>query len=433
MKKCVVLGAGESGVGAALLANVQGYQVFVSDYSSIDVAHQQELKNANISFEEKGHTLDEIYTADIIVKSPGIPDHLPLIQSALEKEIEVISEIEFASRFCSTPIIAITGSNGKTTTTALTHHLFKGSGLTSKIGGNYGISFARLLVEKDVPDVYVLEISSFQLDGVVSFKPVVSMVLNISADHLDRYEYDIMKYAAAKMKITANQSSDNCFIYNANDDIIRTLLTKHPTAAKEIAVKDDTEILKTLDGSPIKHNNRLLQYAHNRFNAQCSIFSALTFGVKPEHIERQLNSFQGEAHRMEFVKQINEIEFINDSKATNVDAVIKAFESIEKPIIWLAGGTDKGNDYEELKELVKLKVKALLCVGVDNTALKDAFQDIVPELEETTKIEEAVQSAFRLADKGDMILLSPACASFDLFKNYKDRGDQFKSAVAKLN
>lgn len=431
--KCVVLGAGESGTGAARLAKKNNYSVFVSDFSEIDESFKQELTDAHIEFEDGGHTLDKIYDADVIVKSPGIPDHIPLIQNAFKKGIEVISEIEFASRFCKQPIIAITGSNGKTTTTALIHHLFQGSGLASKIGGNYGISFARLLLEEEIADVYVLEISSFQLDGITSFKPNVSILLNISADHLDRYDYKIENYAKSKLRITENQNADDVFIYNKHDDLTIALLHEKPSLAKTIPVAGVINDLKLLDESPLKNNNKLLRYAHNKFNAQCAVLAAETFGLKPEHIEKQLATFQGESHRMELVREINNIEFINDSKATNVDAVKKALQSIDKPVIWLAGGTDKGNDYEELEQLVKSKVKALLCVGVDNTALKNAFQAIVPELNETTKIDEAVQTAFRLAVNGDIVLLSPACASFDLFNNYKDRGDQFKAAVAKLN
>ena len=431
--KCVVLGAGESGVGSALLAKEKNYSVFVSDFSKIDDPFKKELIDANIEFEDGGHSLEKIYDADVIVKSPGIPDHIALIQDALMEGIEVISEIEFASRFCKKPIIAITGSNGKTTTTALIHHLFQGSGLTSKIGGNYGISFARLLLEKEDADVYVLEISSFQLDGISSFKPNVSILLNISADHLDRYDYKLENYAKSKMRITENQDAEDVFIYNKYDDLTNQLLHEKPSLAKAIPVNGVVDELKLLDGSPLKNNNKLLRYAHNKFNAQCAIHAARTFGLKPEHIEKQLTSFQGESHRMELVSEMNGIEFINDSKATNVDAVKKALQSIDKPVIWLAGGTDKGNDYSELEQLVKSKVKALLCVGVDNTALKNAFQDIVPEVMETTKIDEAVKSAFRLAVKGDIVLLSPACASFDLFNNYKDRGDQFRNAVAKLN
>ena len=430
--KCVVLGAGESGTGAARLAKEKNYAVFVSDFSKIDDHFKKELIDAEIEFEDGGHSLEKIYDANVIVKSPGIPDHIPLIQNALNNGIEVISEIEFASRFCNKPIVAITGSNGKTTTTALLHHLFQASGLTSKIGGNYGISFARLLLEKEAADVYVLEISSFQLDGITSFKPSISILLNISADHLDRYNYEILNYAKAKMRITENQDVENHFIYNRDDSLINTLLKEKNTNAKHIPVKGNVETLSALDGSPIKNTNKLLQYAHNRFNAQCAIYAAQTFGLKPNHIEKQLSSFKGEEHRMELVDVINEIEFINDSKATNVDAVLKALEALDRPVVWIAGGTDKGNNYEELIQLVKPKVKTLLCLGVDNTALRNAFQGIVPELKETTKIDEAVQSAFRLADKGDIILLSPACASFDLFKNYKDRGNQFKEAVAKL-
>lgn len=436
MKKCVVLGGGESGVGAALLAHKKGFEVFVSDYSMIAENFKQELIENEMPFEDGKHTLDKIYSADVIVKSPGIPDHIDLIQDALSKGIEVISEIEFGYRFCETPIIAITGSNGKTTTTALIHHLFKGSGLTSKIGGNYGISFARLLLESDTPDVFVLEISSFQLDGITSFAPDIAILLNISADHLDRYDYDLSKYAQSKMRITANQNANQTFIYNSDDRLINTLLESKKVNNRLpnlLTVPERVSELKEVGGDEIKLKNKTLQYSHNRFNAQCAIYAAQTFGVKPKHIKQQLNSFVGIEHRMEFVREIEGIEFINDSKATNVDAVKKAFQSIDQPIVWLAGGTDKGNDYEELEQLVKLKVKSLICVGVDNTALKNAFQDVIPELKETTRIDEAVQSAFRLADKGDIVLLSPACASFDLFKNYMDRGDQFKKAVAELS
>ncbi len=284
--------------------------------------------------------------------------------------------------------------------------------------------------------MFVLEISSFQLDGITSFAPDIAILLNISADHLDRYDYDLSKYAQSKMRITANQNANQTFIYNSDDRLINTLLESKKVNNRLpnlLTVPERVSELKEVGGDEIKLKNKTLQYSHNRFNAQCAIYAAQTFGVKPKHIKQQLNSFVGIEHRMEFVREIEGIEFINDSKATNVDAVKKAFQSIDQPIVWLAGGTDKGNDYEELEQLVKLKVKSLICVGVDNTALKNAFQDIIPELKETTRIDEAVQSAFRLADKGDIVLLSPACASFDLFKNYMDRGDQFKKAVAELS
>lgn len=437
MKRVVVLGGGESGVGAALLAKKKQYDVFVSDASKIADTFRQELVENEIDFEDGGHTFDKIRTADIIIKSPGIPDHVPLIKDLKKMGLDPISEIEFAWTFCQSKVIAITGSNGKTTTTALIYHLLQNSGLSSKIGGNYGISFARLLLESDIPDVFVLEISSFQLDGIRNFRPDIAILLNITPDHLDRYEYNLDLYADSKFRIAMNQTGKDVFITNSGQEIITKRkptddIFKKPRLLYVSPLKVLDEVTN-LNGEKYHLLNPELLSVHNRFNAQCAVFAAETIGVSVQHIEDRLASFVNLAHRMEFVRELKGVRFINDSKATNVDSVVQAIKSVEYPVIWIAGGTDKGNDYAELIPLVKPKVKTLICLGVDNEKLKDAFDGVLNNIQETKDINQAVQDAFRLAEGQGTVLLSPACASFDLFKNYIDRGDQFKAAIAALD
>ena len=433
MKRVVILGGGESGVGAALLAQKKGYDVFVSDYSPIADSFKEELVFANILFEEGNHTWGLISNADILIKSPGIPDGIKLIQDLLKEGIDPISEIEFASWFCDTKIIAITGSNGKTTTTALIYHLLSNCRVSAKIGGNYGISFARLLIEEEKPEYFVLELSSFQLDGIRKFKADISVLLNITADHLDRYKYNIDLYAQSKMRILNKQIKTDAFVYNAEDELIEKYLDKDQVDGYKIySSKTKLEITSLETEYEYEFENQVLQSVHNRYNLQTAVYVAELCGLKPKAILEAIESFQGLEHRMDLIRIKENVRFINDSKATNVDAVEKALESVESPIIWIAGGTDKGNDYTSIQQFVKLKVKALICLGVNNEALKNAFQEVIPVIQETQDINQAVQEALRLAEGKGSVLLSPACASFDLFKNYIDRGNQFKDAVLAL-
>lgn len=434
----VILGAGESGVGAALLAKHHGYSVFVSDNGSIADRFKSELEAANIAYESNGHSMERLMEADVLIKSPGIPDHIELIQNLKAAGIDPISEIEFAYGFCTGKIVAITGSNGKTTTTALCGHLFEGSSLSVRIGGNYGISFARLLT-KELVDVYVLELSSFQLDGIRNFKPDVAILLNITEDHLDRYEYDLKLYAASKFRVSMHQGQDDVLILNGEDSWCQRLMEQLADQQQSPKIRPvlpsvTRTTIYTKPGSkePALIKNKTLLSTHNSFNAQCAIYAALELGVSVQHIEGQLDSFVGLEHRMEFVASYAGVDFINDSKATNVDAVLKALDSLEAPVVWIAGGVDKGNDYRLLQQFVNTKVEALICLGVDNAALRAAFSADLPKLIETKEINQAVQEAFRLAEGRGTVLLSPACASFDLFKNYIDRGHQFKRAVHDL-
>ena len=432
MKKVAILGAGESGVGAAILAKKKGMDVFVSDGSKIADKYKKELFDYEIAFEEEKHSMETLKEADILIKSPGIPDSIRLIKELISFGLDPISEIEYAYQFCDAKIIAITGSNGKTTTTGLIYHLIEGSGMTVKVGGNYGVSFARLLAEDDIPEVFVLEVSSFQLDGIRNFRPEVAIVLNITPDHLDRYDYDLEKYAASKMRIGMNQVLGDFLIINSNEwERVETLETEAELSVVSAELVQegilDLELLNEYE-----FENTGLAGKHNRFNAQCAVFAAEWIGVDANYIEKRLSDFDNLPHRMEFVKEVKGVRFINDSKATNVDAVQFAIDSIVGEVIWIAGGTDKGNDYNILKPLVKIKVKALVCLGVDNKALRLGFEGLVPTIIETQDIEEAVLEAFRLAEGHATVLLSPACASFDLFANYIDRGDQYKKAVNQL-
>ncbi|MEZ4955544.1 MAG: UDP-N-acetylmuramoyl-L-alanine--D-glutamate ligase [Saprospiraceae bacterium] len=436
--KVTVLGAGESGVGAALLAQHLGYEVFVSDTGLIKDNFKRELADKGIPNEESKHTWTNICDSDLIIKSPGIPDATPLILKLIAQGIPVISEIEFACRHTTAPIIGITGSNGKTTTTRLTYHLLKTAGLNVGIGGNIGYSFARNITENKY-DYHVLELSSFQLDGITSLRPKVAILLNITPDHLDRYEYKMENYVRSKFRIAMNQQEDDLLILNADDiEISRHskflklgVSNNQPRMIKVSNHFENTHSLKVGD-SIFDMQKCVLKGPHNFFNAACAIHAAKFFDIKDEAIQEGLNTFVNDPHRLEMVATFNGVDYINDSKATNVDSVYQALRAMEKPIVWVAGGTDKGNDYSPLKKLVEEKVKALICLGKDNQKLLENFSPILKNIEETKSAKEAVKRASIYAENGDVVLLSPACASFDLFKNYMDRGDQFKAAVLEM-
>ena len=448
-RKLTILGAGESGVGAALLAKKEGWEVFVSDSEKIQDAFKNELIENQIRFEEQGHTNDLILEADEIVKSPGIPSDALIVKIAKKSGISILSEIEFAYRYTSASIIAITGTNGKTTTTLLTHHLMKEAGINVGLAGNIGDSFARK-VATEQRDWYVLEISSFQLDDIHAFRPKIATVLNITPDHLDRYDFDLDKYASAKFQITKNMSSSDLFVYNADDELVCRELNKlrkshfrtEPFSLSflknnELEIPALNQLAVDLEGfdEPLNmHFDHLpLKGKHNAMNMSAAILMALRAGADEFKIKKALPSFKNTAHRMEMVAVIHGIPFYNDSKGTNVEAAKYALDSFDQPIIWIAGGQDKGNDYSQLLPWVRKNVKAMICLGVDNTKLTDAFGETVPYHIETQSVSEAVLAGYHFAEKGDVVLLSPACASFDLFQNYAARGDQFREAVSKLN
>ncbi|MBR9921307.1 MAG: UDP-N-acetylmuramoyl-L-alanine--D-glutamate ligase [Bacteroidetes bacterium] len=429
-KRLGILGAGESGTGAALLAKGQGYEVFISDSGPINTAFKKQFEIHGLSYEEDQHTWETILESAEVVKSPGIPDDAPLVQKIREAGIPVISEIEFAARYSQAKIIGITGSNGKTTTSLLTHHLLETTGLDVELAGNVGPSFARKLNESD-HDYFVLELSSFQLDGIRDFHPWVAQLLNITPDHLDRYENDIRKYGAAKFRIEMNQDAGDYFLYQPDDHWTKVLLESRKGNGKAIEIQPDLQGALVVDGHAFRLESGSLLGTHNRLNAAFAIQTALLTGLAPAEIQTGLDSFKNAAHRLEQVAEIDGVTYINDSKATNVDAVFFALDAMQKPVIWIAGGTDKGNEYDAIQPLVKEKVKALICLGADNLKLRRNF-DFLPEIKETKNAEEAVRMAAKSAKAGDIVLLSPACASFDLFKNYEDRGNQFKQAVNNL-
>lgn len=431
--KVVVLGAGESGVGAALLAKQNNQEVFVSDRGAIKEKYKQELIENDIPFEENNHSEKKIFEASEIIKSPGIPDKVDLIQRLIKAGIPVISEIEYAYKHTNATLVAITGSNGKTTTTNLTYHLLKTANFDVAVGGNVGYSFARLLTE-NLHRIYVLELSSFQLDGIVNFRPNIAILLNITPDHLDRYEYKMENYVASKFRIMSNQQEQDHFIFNKEDkNILSYLKNEKPKAnlleVNGVKVNKDQLIVNDLafDLSACS-----LKGKHNMFNATCAIKAALQLGAKPEDIQKGLNSFQNAPHRLESVCITNGVEYINDSKATNVDAVYFALDAMTKPIVWVVGGIDKGNDYSLIMELVKSKVKAIVCLGADNSKIFEAFSTHVKVIKETRVAEDAVEVATNYAEHGDVVLLSPACSSFDLFKNYEERGDLFRAAAKNI-
>ena len=444
MGRLVILGGGESGVGTAILGKQKGFEVFVSDKGEIQEKYKEVLEHFEIEWESGEHTEAKILNADLVMKSPGIPDSVPLVKALVEKGVPVISEIEFASKYTDATLIGITGSNGKTTTTMLTYHLLKNGGLNVGMAGNIGDSYAKMVAEKDF-DHYVLEISSFQLDGIVDFKPHIAMITNITPDHLDRYEYKFENYIASKCRIAMNQDANDYLIYDADDDVIREVLKKHPIQSKLVpfSVKQKLEEGAWLEDKTIKiklehktlemsEDILALEGQHNVKNTMAASMAAMLVKVRKETIRNSIQSFQGVPHRLEKVLKINHVEYINDSKATNVNATFYALDGIKKPIVWIVGGVDKGNDYSELMPMVREKVKAIICLGVDNSKLIDAFGNVIDLMVETYSMEEAVKVAYKVAERGDAVLLSPACASFDLFKNYEDRGDQFKTAIKNL-
>jgi UDP-N-acetylmuramoylalanine--D-glutamate ligase len=443
-KKIVVLGAAESGVGTAILAQKQGYDVFVSDFGAISAKYKKELTDRNIRFEEGQHSQEIIFAANEVVKSPGIPDKASIIVGLKERNINVISEIEFAARFTNAKMICITGTNGKTTTTLLTYHILQKAGLNVGLGGNVGKSFARQVAEENY-DYYVLELSSFQLDGCYEFKADVAILTNITPDHLDRYEYNLQNYVDSKFRILQNQGPADAFIFCADDEITMQEISK-----REFKMQCLPFSIKQKEGmSAFTENNNLiiqthnqtltmsiqdlaLQGKHNLYNSMASGIASRILEIRKEVVRESFSDFENIEHRLEFVNSVHGIDFINDSKATNVNSTWYALESLQSPIIWIAGGVDKGNDYSMLTELVQNRVKALVCLGTDNKKLIKAFKEIVPVIVEASSAEEAVQTAYRLGKKGDTVLLSPCCASFDLFENYEDRGRQFKAAVRSL-
>lgn len=439
----VILGGGESGVGAALLGKKQGFRVFLSDKGKLKAEYREKLSDNGIEFEEEKHSESKILNADIVVKSPGIPGKAEIILKLKEKHIPIVSEIEFASRYTNAKIIAITGSNGKTTTTSLIHHILTQAGLNVGLGGNIGKSFAELVVN-DTYDYYVLEISSFQLDDVVSFKPYIAILLNITPDHLDQYDYKLELYARSKFKITENQSHEDYFVYNFDDSNILELIKDINTKAQKVPYsmstklndgtyeEDENVILNFPDRFELPVSQFALRGKHNVSNTMAAATAANILKIRKETIKRSLYDFKAVEHRLESILKIGGIEFINDSKATNVNATYYALESMNMPTVWIVGGTDKGNDYSELIPLVKKKVKAIVCLGLDNSKILAAFEGLVDNIVETNSMQDAVRTAYMFGRKGDAVLLSPACASFDLFKNYEDRGNQFKQEVKSL-
>jgi UDP-N-acetylmuramoylalanine--D-glutamate ligase len=442
----VILGAGESGTGAAILGQKQGWTVFVSDFGGIDEDYKRELDQRGIEWEEKQHSMDRILQADLVVKSPGIPDKAPVVKSLIEKQIPVISEIEFAGRYTNATLIAISGTNGKTTTTSLTYHILKQAGLNVGLGGNIGTSFAWQVAEKDF-DFYVLEVSSFQLDGNDKIKFHIACLTNITPDHLDRYDYILDNYIDSKFRLTLNQTAEDYFIYCADDELTQRGMERHAPEIKSqlipfshdktleygaylsqqimhILLKNNTYTMNTQDFN--------LRGRHNGYNSMAAAIMASLIDVRKENIRESLSNFQNLEHRLESVGKFNGVEYINDSKATNVNSTWYALESMDRPVIWIAGGVDKGNNYADLKPLVKDKVKLIICLGMDNRKIHQAFQSDVDMIINTMSAQEAVHVASRLSENGDVVLLSPACASFDLFENYEERGRLFKQAVKNL-
>ncbi|MEQ5792637.1 UDP-N-acetylmuramoyl-L-alanine--D-glutamate ligase [Muricauda sp. NFXS6] len=444
MGRLVILGGGESGVGTAILGKQKGFEVFVSDKGEIKEKYTKVLEHFEIEWESGEHTEAKILNADLVMKSPGIPDNVPLVKTLVEKGVPVISEIEFASKYTDATLIGITGSNGKTTTTMLTYHLLNNGGLHVGMAGNIGDSYAKMVAEQNF-DHYVLEISSFQLDGIVDFKPHIAMITNITPDHLDRYEYKFENYIASKFRIAMNQDKNDYLIYDYDDEVIQDWLKEHPVQSKlvpfsvkrkleEGAWLEDKTIKIKLEHKTLEMSKDILalEGQHNVKNTMAASMAAMLVKVRKETIRNSIQSFQGVPHRLEKVLKINHVEYINDSKATNVNATFYALDGIKKPIVWIVGGVDKGNDYSELMPMVREKVKAIICLGVDNSKLIDAFGNVIDLMVETYSMEEAVKVAYKVAERGDAVLLSPACASFDLFKNYEDRGDQFKNAIKNL-
>ena len=442
--RLVVLGGGESGVGTAILGKKKGYDVFVSDFGKIKENYKEVLEINGIKWEDEKHTEVLILNADVVMKSPGIPEKAPIVKKLLEKGIPVISEIEFACQFTNATTIGITGSNGKTTTTMLTYHLLKQGGLNVGLAGNVGKSFAWQVADEDY-DCYVLELSSFQLDGIVNYKPHIAIITNISPDHLDRYDYIYENYINSKFRITMNQTEEDYLIYDNEDEAIQNWLKNNKTKARlipfSVLTKQENGAFLNNDTMEFTINNEefemktadiSLEGKHNMKNAMAAASVAQLMKIRKQTIRESLSNFQGVEHRLEKVLKIANVQYINDSKATNVNATFFALDSMTTPTIWIVGGVDKGNDYSELMPLVREKVKAIICLGIDNKKIIDAFVDVVDIMVEVDNMRDAVQTAKHMAEKGDTVLLSPACASFDLFQNYEDRGKQFKVAVQNL-
>ncbi|MEZ5018308.1 MAG: UDP-N-acetylmuramoyl-L-alanine--D-glutamate ligase [Flavipsychrobacter sp.] len=446
-KRLVVLGAGESGIGAALLGKQEGWDVFVSDGGQLKEKYKKVLDQAAIAYEVGGHTEEEILKADCLVKSPGISDKVAIMQRVKARGIEVCSEIEFGYRYKGdSKVIAITGTNGKSTATTLTHHLLKEAGYDAALVGNIGKSFAKQIVEKPC-EWYVMEVSSFQLDDIKFFQPDIAVLLNITPDHMERYDNKLENYIASKFNITKNQTRDNYLITNKDDETITNYLTTHSIQSQLIyfSMSDqnqineggfiengDMHIRVGNDSMDMSIHDLSLKGRHNVYNSMAAGISARVAGIRKEKIRESFSTFNGLEHRLELVATVRGVDYINDSKATNVNSVWYALESMEKPTVLILGGQDKGNDYNELMELVREKVKAIVCMGIDNSPIVKAFDGEVETLVETSSASDAVKAAYALADKGDVVLLSPACASFDLFENYEDRGEQFKEAVRNL-
>lgn len=443
-KNMVILGSGESGVGAALLAKKMGYNVWVSDSSTIKEIYKAELQKEEIPFEEGVHSLEKVFAADEIIKSPGIPEKAPIIKELRKRNIPIISEIEFGYRYAKGKIIAITGSNGKTTTTSLTYHILKNAHFDVAMGGNIGYSFARLVAEKDY-EYYVLEISSFQLDDIKTFKPFISVITNITEDHLDRYDYKLENYVASKFKVSQNQSSSDYCIYCSDDE--ETLKYLHTNKINTTMIPFSWSH-ETSEGAYTHNNEMIIQIKkkifsmilqelalsgrHNTYNSMAAGIVSKLLGVRNDVIRDSLQDFKNLEHRLEFVTTVRGVDFVNDSKATNINSTWYALESMEKDTIWIVGGVDKGNDYTVLNDLVSKRVKAIICLGKDNEKIHQAFSNLVGCILDTNSAEEAVRTAYNLAQPGEVVLLSPACASFDLFDNYEDRGRQFKAAAYSL-
>ena len=444
MARVVVLGGAESGVGAAVLAKVKGFDVFLSDKGQIKESYADTLRKWDIPFEQGQHTEELILNADEVVKSPGIPGTVPMVQKVKENGIPVISEIEFASRFDSAKKICITGSNGKTTTTSLIYYLLKNAGLNVGLGGNIGQSYAYQVATEHF-DYYVLEISSFQLDDIRDFRPDIAIITNITPDHLDRYDHKMENYINAKFNITRNLREDDCFIFDSDDEITVGHLSKIVLRCKMLPFSQEKELEQ---GAFIRENKMIVRVdeeetdvfleslalggKHNVYNSMAAALAAKATGIESDIIRNSLATFKPIEHRLEPVLSIKDVLYINDSKATNVDSAWYALECQKRPVVWILGGTDKGNDYSVLNDLVREKVKGIVCLGVDNKKIHEAFGGMVSRMEDALSAREAVQKAAAMADAGDVVLLSPCCASFDLFKNYEDRGEQFKAAVRNL-
>ena len=445
MERLVVLGGAESGIGAAVLAQKKGFDVFVSDKGKIKEEYKSMLKLNKIKFEEEKHTEELILNADEIVKSPGIPDKSLIIKEALKREIPVVSEIEFASRYTDAKIIGITGTNGKTTATSLTYHILKNAGLNVGLGGNIGKSFALQVAENNY-DYYVLELSSFQLDGMFKARLNIAVLLNITPDHLDRYEYEFENYIRSKFRIAQNQTSNDVFIYCKDDEITNKYINLNISEAKLIPfsiketveegafLENESELIININNNPFSMSihDLALQGKHNIYNSMAAGIAAKVLEIRKDIIRDSLSDFENIEHRLEFVTKVHGIDFINDSKATNVNSTWYALESMNSPVVWIVGGVDKGNDYNMLKDLVKEKVKAIICLGTENEKIHKAFSSIVPSIVDANSAYEAVKRAYQLSKNGDVVLLSPACASFDMFENFEDRGRQFKKAVRSL-